>query len=73
MEVKIGLQHVPSEVVINAEGSSEDIQREADQAMAAGTPLKLRDEKGRVLTLNGSLMAYIVIGADEQRKVGFGV
>lgn len=73
MEVKIGLQHVPSEVVINAEGSAEDIQRDADQAIASGTAFKLRDEKGRSVTINGSLLAYIVIGADQQRKVGFGV
>ena len=72
MEVRIGVQNSAREVVIDAEGTPEQINAAIDSALAAGTTLSLKDDKGRLVLVPAASIAYIDIAASESRKVGFG-
>ena len=47
MEIRIGVQHVGREVVIDSEQSADEVRSLVDAAVADGTPLVLTDAKGR--------------------------
>ena len=61
MEVKIGIQNVAREVVIEATGSEADIEAAVRSALDGG-PLVLTDDKGRrVMVPAGALGAVCVV------------
>ena len=49
MEIRIGVQHVGREVVIDSEQSADEVRSLVDAAVADGTPLVLTDAKGCLL------------------------
>lgn len=73
MEVRIGVQHVAKELVIESDLPLEKVQKLIDKALStAGDVLHLTDEKGRQVVVPTDKLAYIEIGAVQQAKVGFG-
>ncbi|WMX45186.1 DUF3107 domain-containing protein [Streptomyces roseicoloratus] len=73
MEVKIGVQYAPREIVLES-GQSADEVESAVAAALAGTSqlLSLTDEKGRKILVPSDKIAYIEIGEQAVRRVGFG-
>ena len=41
-------------------------------ALTGGTVLSLQDEKGRTVLVPATAVAFVEIGAEESRRVGFG-
>ncbi|MFD5794538.1 MULTISPECIES: DUF3107 domain-containing protein [Streptomyces] len=73
MEVKIGVQHAPREIVLESGQSVEDVERLVSEALAGKTQLlSLQDEKGRKILVPADRLAYVEIGEPTVRKVGFG-
>lgn len=72
MEIKIGVQHSPREIVLEVELSADDIEKAMNQAAADGSTLVLSDVKGRRVLLPADKVTYIEIGEPSQRRVGFG-
>ncbi len=72
MEIKIGIQHVGREIVIQSSESAEAVADLVTKAMNGGAELRLTDEKGNLLIVPSNTLAYVEIGAAETRKVGFG-
>ena len=72
MEIKIGIQQVNREVVIDTDASSEDVQKAVDTALTEGTPLVLTDERGRKVVVPSGSIGYVDIGEESARRVGFG-
>lgn len=72
MEVKIGVQHVARELVLESDQTSDEVQQLLTKALADGAPLSLRDEKGRVVIVPIDRLAYLDIGEATVRRVGFG-
>ncbi|MEU6281200.1 DUF3107 domain-containing protein [Streptomyces sp. NPDC047028] len=73
MEVKIGVQHAPREIVLESGQSVEDVERVVADALAGkSTLLSLEDEKGRKVLVPADRLAYVEIGEPTVRKVGFG-
>ncbi len=73
MEVKIGVQHVTRELVIESAQSPDEVKQAVADALAGGSAvLELVDDKGRVLVVPTANLAYVEIGAEESRRVGFG-
>ncbi|WP_164992295.1 DUF3107 domain-containing protein [Streptomyces sp. L2] len=73
MEVKIGVQHAPREIVLESGQSVEDVERVVAEALAGkSTLLSLEDEKGRKVLVPADRLAYVEIGEPTVRKVGFG-
>lgn len=72
MEVKIGVRDIPGAVVLESELSPTEVAAAIEDAVANGSLLNLRDERGRLVLVPGSLIGYVEIGAPESRRVGFG-
>lgn len=72
MEVKIGIRDVAREVVLESEQTPDQIADAVQTAISTGTQLRLIDDKGKLVLVNGSLIGYVEIGAPETRRVGFG-
>ncbi|MFI2371024.1 DUF3107 domain-containing protein [Streptomyces sp. NPDC018833] len=73
MEVKIGVQHAPREIVLESGQSAEEVERAVSDALAGKTQLlSLTDEKGRKVLVPADRLAYVEIGETTARRVGFG-
>ncbi|MFF5974264.1 DUF3107 domain-containing protein [Streptomyces sp. NPDC012769] len=73
MEVKIGVQHAPREIVLESGQSAEEVERAVSDALAGKAQLlSLSDEKGRKVLVPADKIAYIEIGEPAVRRVGFG-
>ncbi|MEU6883196.1 DUF3107 domain-containing protein [Streptomyces sp. NPDC046712] len=73
MEVKIGVQHAPREIVLESGQSAEEVERAVADALAGkATLLSLTDEKGRKVLIPAEKIAYVEIGEPAVRRVGFG-
>lgn len=72
MEVKIGIQMAPRELVIETTTSAQDIQRALAAALADGKLFELADQKGRTVLVPVDKIAYVELDVTEQRRIGFG-
>ncbi|MEC4019265.1 DUF3107 domain-containing protein [Streptomyces sp. H27-D2] len=73
MEVKIGVQHAPREIVLESAQSAEEVERAVSDALNGKTQLlSLKDEHGRKVLVPADRLAYVEIGEHAARKVGFG-
>lgn len=74
MEVKIGIQHAPRELVFESAQTPQDVESAVDDAIARGTgALTLTDERGRKIIVSVPQLAYVEIAASSPRPVGFTV
>ncbi|MEU6483086.1 DUF3107 domain-containing protein [Streptomyces sp. NPDC046887] len=73
MEVKIGVQHAPREIVLESGQSAEEVEQLVAQSLAGKTQLlSLTDDKGRKVLVPSERIAYVEIGEPTARRVGFG-
>ena len=72
MEVKVGVQQAPRELVIESKQSGEEVATAVSDALASGGVLTLVDERGRRIVVPVEKLAYVEIGEPEVRRVGFG-
>ena len=74
MEVKIGVQHTPREIVVDSNQSQADVEKAVRDALKEETGvLTLVDEKGRRVLVPSALVAYVEIAEADHRRVGFAV
>lgn len=72
MEVKIGVQHAPREIVLESGQSAEEVERAVAEALTGKSALlSLTDEHGRKVLIPADRLAYVDIGEPTVRKVGF--
>ncbi|MBZ4324297.1 MULTISPECIES: DUF3107 domain-containing protein [Streptomyces] len=72
MEVKIGVQHTPREIVLESGQSAEEVERAVADALAGKAQLlSLTDEHGRKVLIPSDRLAYVEIGQPATRRVGF--
>ena len=73
MEVKIGVQHSPRELVIDSPKTPDEIAAEVSKAMTAAKDglLTLVDERGRRIVVPTDRIAYVEIAEADSRRVGF--
>ncbi|WP_103503109.1 MULTISPECIES: DUF3107 domain-containing protein [Streptomyces] len=73
MEIKIGVQHTPREIVLESAQSAEDVKSAVTAALSGKDRLlTLTDERGRQVMVPAERLAYVEIGEQTSRKVGFG-
>ncbi|MFK8910134.1 DUF3107 domain-containing protein [Streptomyces sp. YS-3] len=73
MEVKIGVQHAPREIVLESGQSAEEVESAVAGALAGKAQLlSLQDDKGRKVLVPADRIAYVEIGEPTVRRVGFG-
>jgi hypothetical protein len=74
MEVKIGIQSVPRELVVETDTPAEEIERDLSAALAGegASVFALSVSKGGRVLVPADKIAYLEFGAPEARRVGFG-
>ena len=75
MEVKIGIQSIPRELVVDTDATAEEIERDLAAALSAkdGSPiLALTTQKGGRVLIPADKIAFVEFGGDQSRRVGFG-
>jgi hypothetical protein len=71
MEVKIGVQHAPREVVLETNESVADIEKQVADAVKNNGTLAIDDVRGRKILVPGDKIAYVEIGGGVAGQVGF--
>lgn len=71
MEVKIGVQHAPRELVVETDETPENVEKIVSEAVAADTVIVLTDSKGRKIIVPAAKVAYVEIGGGVTGQVGF--
>jgi hypothetical protein len=72
VEVKIGVQYSPRELVLDSDQAPEEVAQLVTAAIDGGGVLNLVDEKGRRILVPVDKLAYVEIGEALERRVGFG-
>ena len=72
MEVKIGVQYAPREIVLDIAQTAADVATAVSEALKGETGvLDLVDEKGKRVIVPVTKLAYVEIDESVSRKVGF--
>jgi hypothetical protein len=72
VEVKIGVQNVAREIVLESDQSAEEVEKLVTAALADGGTLSLVDGSGRRLMVPVAVLGYVDIGVARKGSVGFG-
>ena len=72
MEVKIGIQSIPRELVVETNASPEEVERSLAKALSDGGLLVVPDDKDGKVVVPADKIGYVEFSGVEQRRVGFG-
>jgi hypothetical protein len=73
VEVRIGVQHANRELLLESAQSGEAVETAVAEALKSDERLLvLVDEKGRRIVVPTDKLAYVEIGEESSRRVGFG-
>ena len=72
MEVKIGIQSIPRELVIETNVPAEKIESSLAEALASGGLFTLLDDRDGKVIVPADKIGYVEFTGVEQRRVGFG-
>ena len=74
MEVKIGIQSVPRELVVETDTAADEIERQLVSALSGDhdSVFAVTMSKGGKILVPADKIAYVEFGAPEARRVGFG-
>ncbi|GIG65369.1 DUF3107 domain-containing protein [Phytomonospora endophytica] len=74
MEVKIGVQYAPRELVLDSDQSADEVAKAVSQALSEDNGvLSLTDKSGKQVFVAVGKIAYVEISEQTQRPVGFTV
>lgn len=72
MEVRIGLINTSRELALETSQSAKDVEALVTEALSSKTSmLKLSDDKGKTYLVATTNLAYVELGSDQSRRVGF--
>jgi hypothetical protein len=71
MEVKIGVQHAPRELVIDTADTAEEIEARLADAVAGDGLFAVTDSRGRRVLVPARTIAYLELGGGVSGQVGF--
>jgi polysaccharide deacetylase 2 family uncharacterized protein YibQ len=75
VEVKIGIQSVPRELVVDTDATAEEVERDLAAALSAAdgkAVFALTNQKGGRVLVPVDKIAFIEFTTDQARRVGFG-
>lgn len=72
MEVKIGVQSIPRELVVDTRSSPDEVETTLAAAVAEGGLFVLRDTNGGRVLIPADKIGYVEFSGAESRRVGFG-
>jgi hypothetical protein len=71
VEVKIGIQSAPRELVLETNNQADEIEAALRDAVEGGGIFALNDDKGGRTLVPADKIAYVEFGGTEPRRVGF--
>ena len=71
MEVKIGVQHAPREVVLETKATVDEVEKQVTEAVSSSGTLVIDDVRGRKILVPADKIAYVEIGGGVAGQVGF--
>jgi len=72
MEVKIGVQHAPRELLVDSRDEQAQVEKQVAEALSSDDGvLALTDAKGRRILVPADRIAYVEIGGGVSGNVGF--
>ncbi|MFZ7088293.1 DUF3107 domain-containing protein [Curtobacterium sp. RRHDQ10] len=72
MDIKIGITNSPREIAFETKQTATEIEQAvADALSSKATHLSLQDDKGRRFIVPVGSLAYVEVGSEESRRVGF--
>ncbi|MBO0833867.1 MAG: DUF3107 domain-containing protein [Actinobacteria bacterium] len=74
MEVKIGIQSGPRELVIDTDATAAEVEQALTEALSASdghSVLALSTVKGGRVVIPADKIAFVEFGSDQSRRVGF--
>jgi hypothetical protein len=72
VEVKIGIQSIPRELVVETNASAEEVERSLAKALSDGGLFVLADDKDGKVMVPADKIGYVEFSGVEERRVGFG-
>ena len=72
MEIKVGIQHVNREVVVESSESASAVEKGLAEAMKNDSFFTVTDDRGRKVLIPAAKIAYVDLGEENARRVGFG-
>lgn len=70
MEVRIGIRDNGRDISLDSSLETKALVNEINRGLADGT-LELTDNRGRIVIVPASAVAFVEIGNEETRRVGF--
>ncbi|HEV7564496.1 MAG: hypothetical protein QOD05_575 [Microbacteriaceae bacterium] len=72
MDIRIGILNAPRELSFESAQTSAEITEQVSSALSSGTVfLKLTDNKGKLYIVPTAGIAYVEVGTEESRRIGF--
>ncbi|GAA2108282.1 DUF3107 domain-containing protein [Microlunatus panaciterrae] len=71
VEIKVGIQHVNREIVLETSSTADDIEKALAKALASDGLLTLSDDRGRKVVVPAASIGYLDLGEENARRVGF--
>ena len=71
MEVKIGVENVQRELVVETDATADDVQAQLAEALSGAGVFRLVDTRGRSVLVPAAKVAYLEIGHGTSGAVGF--
>lgn len=72
MDIRIGITNSPREISFESSQTAAEVEALVAAALEAGSPfVKLTDNKGKIFIVPSSSFAYIELGSEAGRRVGF--
>ncbi len=72
MEIKVGIQHVNREVVVESTQSAAEVEKAFADAVGSDGVFSVIDQNGRHVLIPAAKVAYLDLGEENARRVGFG-
>ena len=72
VEVRIAITNISSELAFECPSSVDEIRSAVTLALSSGSPLVLRDIRGREIIVPSEKIGFVEIGEQAERRVGFG-
>jgi hypothetical protein len=72
VEVKIGIQSIQRELVLDTPSSPDEVERSLATALSNGGMFVVRDEKGGKILIPAEKIGNVELNGTEQRRIGIG-
>jgi hypothetical protein len=72
VDITIGVQNLPRELVIESDQTADEVTAAVTEALNGKPVLELTDNRGRRVIVPSASIGYVEIGTESKGRVGFG-